>query len=122
MAKTYAWVVGGVLLLVGVVGFLTTSLMGLVFHPAHNVIHLASGLLGLWAGYKGDAPSRTFARVFGIVYLLVALLGFAGVHDLGPIMLGLNPAYNLIHLVVGAGGVAAGFMGTGSGKAKAVGA
>jgi len=122
MAKAYAVVVGAVLLLVGLVGFLTPSLMGLTFHPAHNVIHLLSGILGLWAGLKSEGAARTYARIFGAVYTLVAVVGFAGIHDLGPIMLGLNGMYNIIHLAVGVLGLAAGFMGASAPKTHAAGA
>lgn len=111
MAKTYATVVGAILLLVGIVGLLRHDLFGLItFYPAHNVIHLASGVIGLLAGLgKNASAPRLFAQIFGVVYTLVAIVGFVGVHDLGPIRLGLNNPYNAIHLVVGVLGLIAGF-------------
>ena len=39
MAKAYAGIVGAVLLLVGIVGFMTKGMMGMTFYPAHNIIH-----------------------------------------------------------------------------------
>ena len=116
MAKTYAVVVGVVLLLVGILGFVTDQMFGLMFHPAHNVIHLLTGAIGLWAGFgkSANAP-KLFAQVFGVVYTLVAIAGFAGMVNLGPIRLGLNTNYNVIHLVVGLWGLWAGFA-----KARAV--
>jgi hypothetical protein len=123
MAKIYAGVVGAVLLLVGICGFLTNSLMGLEFHMAHNIIHLATGVIGLWAAMaSGGSNAGTFAKVFGIVYTLVAVMGFAGISDLGSIKLGLNTMYNVIHLAVGVLGIAAGFMGGGAAKAAGAGA
>ena len=122
MAKLYAGVVGAVLLAVGIIGFTTNSMMGLEFHMAHNIIHLATGVLGLWAALgSGGSQAGTFAKVFGIVYTLVAVAGFAGITDLGPIKLGLNTMYNIIHLAVGLLGVAVGFMG-GASHARAAGA
>jgi hypothetical protein len=122
MAKIYAGVVGAVLLLVGICGFFTNSLMGLEFHMAHNIIHLATGIIGLWAAMaSGGSNAGMFAKVFGVVYTLVAVMGFAGISNLGPITLGLNGTYNVIHLVVGLLGMAAGFMG-GAAKASAAGA
>lgn len=110
MAKTYAVAVGAVLLLVGIAGFLTHKMMGLTFYPAHNVIHIVSGLIGLWAGLGKSANGpRLFAQIFGVVYTLVGLAGLAGLHDLGPIQLGLNTGYNVIHLAVGLLGLLAGF-------------
>ena len=112
MAKTYAVAVGAVLLLVGVAGFLTHELFGMTFHPAHNVIHILSGAIGLWAGLGKSANGpRMFAQIFGVVYTLVAIAGFAGMQDLGPIQLGLNGTYNVVHLAVGVLGLLAGFTG-----------
>jgi hypothetical protein len=85
-------------------------MMGLTFYPAHNVIHIVSGLIGLWAGLGKSANGpRLFAQIFGVVYTLVGLAGLAGLHDLGPIQLGLNTGYNVIHLAVGLLGLLAGF-------------
>jgi multisubunit Na+/H+ antiporter MnhG subunit len=113
MAKTYAIVVGVVLLLVGLLGFVKPDgMMGLHFNTLHNTIHLVSGLLGVWAGFgKSASAPRIFAQAFGVIYTLVAIVGFAhtpgGISDL----LMLNPMYNTIHLIVGLLGLAAGFMG-----------
>lgn len=111
MAKLYAMVVGAVLLLTGIVGFFVTDLFGLItFHPAHNIIHLATGVVGLAAGLAGgEKGGKWFALIFGVIYTLVAVLGFAGFEDIGPIRLGLNVWYNIIHVAVGLLGLAAGF-------------
>ena len=124
MAKAYAGIVGAVLLVVGIVGFMTKDLMGMTFYPVHNIIHLASGALGLAAALAaGGAYSRQFAQVFGVVYTLVAVLGFVGIADLGPIQLGLNMPYSIVHIAVGLVGLAAGFGGAAAApKAKAAGA
>ena len=80
MARMYALVVGAVLLIIGVLGLVTSSFMGMQFHPAHNVIHLISGIVGLWAGSRGDKLARPYAQVFGAVYTLVAVAGETGAH------------------------------------------
>ena len=77
-----AIVFGIILLVVGVLGFvpgITTGHMLLgIFHvnPAHNVVHLLSGAVALWAGSTGVGAARNYFRVFGLVYGLVAVLGF----------------------------------------------
>jgi hypothetical protein len=56
------------------------------------------------------APVQRFAQVFGAVYLLVGLLGFAftgfsnfaGPSDDKLLLFGVNPLHNLAHLAVGA--------------------
>ena len=82
MVKTAAVIFGLVFLLVGILGFVPAvtkdeMLLG-IFHVnfAHNIVHLASGAIFLLCGMAGAGPSRTFFRIFGIVYALVAALGF----------------------------------------------
>jgi hypothetical protein len=81
--KTAAIIFGVVFLLIGILGFVPAAtpangmLLG-IFHvnTAHNFVHLASGVVFLLCGMAGVGASRTFFRIFGIIYALVALLGF----------------------------------------------
>ena len=82
MVKSAAILFGTVFLLVGILGFVPSitkdeMLLG-IFHVnlAHNIVHLASGAVFLLCGMAGAGPSRTFFQIFGIVYALVAALGF----------------------------------------------
>jgi len=114
MGKTYAIIVGLVLTIVGIIGFVKgqAGMMGMQFSTIHNVIHLATGLIGLAAGLGGgEKGGKGYAKVFGIVYTLVAVLGFAGTPTALMDMLNLNTRYNVIHLVVGLLGLLSGFMG-----------
>jgi hypothetical protein len=45
-------------------------------NAAHNVVHLLTGAVALWASTAGESASKLFFQVFGAVYGLVALLGF----------------------------------------------
>jgi len=86
MVKTAAILFGIVFLAVGILGFVpavTTDMNGMpmllgIFHvnAAHNYVHLASGAIFLICGFAGAGPSRTFFKIFGIVYAIVAVLGF----------------------------------------------
>jgi|SRR5579859_4634022 len=110
LAKAYVVLSGAILFVVGVVGFFRHEMFNLTFPPAHNVFHLVSGMIALVAGLGKSANGiRLFGLIFGTIYLLVAIAGFAGLHDLGPIQLGLNTHYNFIHLGVGLLSLAAGF-------------
>ena len=112
MAKAYALVVGMVLIVVGVIGFLKSQLFMLHFNTPHNSIHLVSGIIGLWAGMSKSAnAARIYAQVFGVIYTVVALAGLAHVPAGLSAMLDLNLGYNVIHLVIGVLGLLAGFTG-----------
>lgn len=80
--KNTAVVFGIVFLLVGILGFIPAvapneMLLG-IFHvnAAHNVVHLLSGAVALACGFASVAASRIYFRIFGVVYGLVAVLGF----------------------------------------------
>jgi hypothetical protein len=86
MVKSFALLFGIVFLVVGILGFVPAAtkeidgmpmLLG-IFHvnTLHNIVHLASGAVFLLCGLAGAGPSRTFFKIFGIVYGLVAVLGF----------------------------------------------
>jgi hypothetical protein len=110
MAKVYAQVVGVVLLIIGVIGLLTSSLLGAPTTVTHNLIHLVSGAIGAYTGFTGNGY-RAFAQIFGIVYTLVGVIGFLTAATLAGFGVPVNTSYNLIHLVVGLAGLYAGFTG-----------
>jgi len=82
MAKSLALLFGLVFLVVGILGFVPAAthdemLLG-IFHvnTAHNIVHVASGIVFLLCGMAGAGASRAFFQIFGVVYALVAVLGF----------------------------------------------
>src|SRR6266581_4853776 len=81
LQRTAALVFGVVFLLVGILGFVPplssgNVLLGLfAVNFPHNIVHLLFGVLGLAAATTG-AWSLLYIRATGIIYLLVALLGF----------------------------------------------
>ena len=84
MIRQMAFILGAVFLLIGVLGFVPSAttdgmLLGM-FHvnPAHNFVHLLSGVVAVVAGLSGGSAPLWFFRVFGIIYGLVAILGFMG--------------------------------------------
>jgi hypothetical protein len=85
MAKTVCTLVGVVFILVGIAGFVKGDLLGAHLSMAHNVVHLASGALALYLGTKGTlAAAKTFALVFGLVYLALGVVGFFAGHPGSP--------------------------------------
>jgi hypothetical protein len=118
MAKTYCKILGVAMLLAGVLGFVMPRLLGFHLTPVHNVIHLATGALAAYFGFAGAyGGAQNFCRIFGIVYGLVALLGFVAPGLLSTILghPGLTAADlmpdNVFHVVVTLASLAAGFAG-----------
>ncbi len=83
MVKKFAVIFGAVLLLVGVLGFVpgvtndSNMLLG-IFHvnTLYNIIHLLSGAIALYVGMTSNKASKTYFQIFGVIYALVAVLGF----------------------------------------------
>ena len=80
MAKTLALVFGYGFLFMGILGFFSNPLVGstglFLTDLNHNIVHLLSGTIFLWVGYGAVSKAGMVMKIFGVVYLLVALLGF----------------------------------------------
>lgn len=116
MAKQYSKIVGVALIAVGLLGVILNeqSLFGLLhFEMVHNIVHLLTGAIGAWIGFKGsDKAAKSFAQIFGAVYTLLALAGFFGMTGIGEALGAMHlmdGAYNVIHLIIGGWGLYAGF-------------
>ena len=119
-AQIYSLAFGATLLLVGILGFIAESSFNtganvdgsnlIIFEVNgwHNLVHIASGLLGL-ALWRNPATARSFALGFGAVYLLVTLYGFADGNDIIG-LLPVNAADNVLHLIISVAGIAAGLV------------
>jgi hypothetical protein len=67
---------GIVFILIGLVGIMMPGFMGMHLSMAHDLIHLASGALALWAGSTTDQRAFNFCLIFGGVYGLLGVVGF----------------------------------------------
>ena len=123
-ARLYAALVGGALVVAGILGFFYSAgfetgarpvaresdeVLGLLaVNGWHNLVHIATGLLGLAAaGYA----ARTYALGLGLLYLVIAIWGFLEVEDgFGTLLdvIPVNNEDNFLHLVLGLTGLAAG--------------
>ncbi len=85
-ARLFALVFGAVLLIAGVIGFFYSSsfdtgdsvprdaVFGILdVNGWHNVVHIATGALGLLAFGAGAYAARTYALGLGVVYIAVAV-------------------------------------------------
>jgi hypothetical protein len=105
MAVKFVKVLGIIFLVLGIVGFVLP--MEGIFHltPVHNVVHLASGVVALIMS-KTEAKAALFAKVFGFVYLLVAILGLF-THEFIGIMF--MAADNILHFIIAFASLYVGF-------------
>jgi len=82
MVKSIAAIFGIVFIVIGILGFVPAiapdGMLLNIFHvnAAHNVVHLATGIVALLCAMSGAGAARTFFQIFGIVYAIVAVLGF----------------------------------------------
>jgi len=100
LTKTVTWVLGVVLLLTGLLGFVNDPVLGIFeVDNVHNIVHLLSGIVAILAVSSGESYARLFLIIFGIVYGLVTILGFLN----GSSILGLfviNDADNYLHAAI----------------------
>ena len=108
------YILGVVLVLVGILGFISNPIVGdssgVIFgtNLLHNLVHIISGILALY--FAGKASAGMFAKVFGAIYLILGILGFVIADTLTNLLM-VNMADNYLHLLLGIVFLALGFMG-----------
>ena len=105
-ARTYAQILGVVLILVGLVGLaLGNVVWGGILNVdiVEDIVHLITvGLLAFVGFGRIDlSVTRNVVGLLGIIYLLVGVLGFAAPTMFGLIPHGYTAFDNLLHLVLG---------------------
>ena len=115
MAKTFGMLFGIVFLAVGILGFVPgvtkdEMLLG-IFHVnlVHNVVHLLSGAVFLLAAMSGAAAASLWFKIFGLIYAVVAILGFMTPNGLLLGLISNNPAVTWLHVVLAVAMLAIGF-------------
>ncbi|MEA2373976.1 MAG: hypothetical protein QOD53_439 [Thermoleophilaceae bacterium] len=116
-AQLYALIIGATLVIAGIIGFFYSSSFGspgrtddvfgiLSVNGWHNVVHIASGALGLLA--LSYAASRKYALGLALVYTVVTVWGV--IIGNGESILGLVPVNTedtVLHAIIALAGFAA---------------
>ena len=119
-AQLYALIFGAVLTIAGIIGFFYNSeftsdkavrdaVFGILdVNGWHNVVHIATGIIGL-AAAGSYASARGYALGLGVIYIVVAIWGFIiGNGDSILSIVPVNTEDNVLHLLIGVAGIAAG--------------
>src|SRR4051812_26733411 len=120
MVKPAAILFGIVFLLVGILGFVPgvsqpgpdgmPMLLGIfMVNATHSIVHIASGAVFLICGMASAAASSTFFKIFGVVYALVAVMGFVVGNGMIFGLISNNTADTWLHVVLAASMLFLGF-------------
>lgn len=104
MIKTLANMFGAVFLLIGILGFIPELaphgmlLKTFRVNTTLNILHLFSGMAGLWCGLSSGLAAKVYFRFFGFAYGMAAIMGFFVTH--GPLLgrISNNRADTWLHL------------------------
>lgn len=121
IARTYALIFGiaylGVALLeviLGDEGWVTGDSVILGRTTEQNLVHWAVGVLVLGSFFAGDTAARTVARIVGVVFVVVTILGIVANDFTGELLgypddFGLPVSYNIVHALTAVVALYAGF-------------
>lgn len=101
MAKKVALVFGIIFIIVGLLGFVNNPVIGLFnVNTLHNLVHIILGLILAGVAWKNADASGSALKWVGIIYILLAVIGFIWGLGFVNVMAGNDPD-NWLHLVLG---------------------
>ncbi|HYR23365.1 MAG TPA: DUF4383 domain-containing protein [Chthoniobacterales bacterium] len=120
MAKTLGMLFGIVFLAVGILGFVPgvsapgpdgmPMLLGIfMVNTAHSIVHVASGAVFLLASMAGAGAASLWFKLFGLIYAVVAVLGFMTPNGMLLGLISNNPADTYLHVGLAAAMLLIGF-------------
>ena len=81
MAKRFSTIYGAMFVIVGIIGFLDTGLIGehgfFLTNAAHDWTHVLLGVVLFWAGQQNERAAYGSMLGTGALYALLALMGYA---------------------------------------------
>jgi len=108
MGKTFAIILGSILALLGLLGFISNPLIGanalFTANAAHNILHLILGAILLVVAFCFSRNSVLWLKIIGAIVFLLGLVGVLAVPSVDGLLLGFlytNGASNWLHLIAG---------------------
>jgi hypothetical protein len=114
--QAYAAIAGVVLVLVGLLGFLNTPIVGengfFATDALHNIVHTVTGLYGLYVafGLRGSAQVQGML-IFAILYLVILVVVFLSPTLFGLFSVPANAPLHVVHAALAVAGFATYFLG-----------
>ncbi|MEK6825735.1 MAG: DUF4383 domain-containing protein [Nanoarchaeota archaeon] len=102
--KTFALILGIILLIIGVWGLFQSNILGFGVNPAQSILHIIAAIFGIYVGMKGEGPG--FNKSIGWIGIVLGVLGFipsVGHEAEGLLMqwFNINMQTSVLHLVIG---------------------
>ena len=120
LAKTWALIAGGVLVLVGILGFIPNPIVGgasaiLATDTLHNIVHLGTGLLALVVYTNTTGRAKANALIgFGILYGVIFVAVLASPTLFGLFSVPANLPLHVIHATLAVVSIGVGVMARGA--------
>jgi hypothetical protein len=106
MLRIFAGLVGIMFIIIAVLGFMPEyvhegKLLGtFAINSLSNILHLATGIIGLMCGVRGTRYSKYFFIALGLFYGILALMGFYDSTMLFFRFIVTNGASNFFHAII----------------------
>ncbi len=104
MLRKFAYLSGSLLVLVGILGFLPNAhkILGVQPHQItvfHNLVHLITGLGGVYFASRKTSLIKTYFNILGCVYFVLGILGFIFNGNIFNLLI-VEPLDNFLHLSI----------------------
>ncbi len=77
MMKLVATALGALLCFVGIIGFFSHSVLGMILTPFHDILLIVVGAVSLFFGMRGtEFQARYVCQTLGVVFTLLGVVGF----------------------------------------------
>ena len=117
LARSWLYLSGVILIVVGILGFFSNPLVGpdgfVATDNPHNIVHILTGLLALGLAYGMRADVGTATLLFGALYLVVFVVTVISPRLFGVFTVPVNTIDHVIHIGLAVVSLGLGYMARG---------